>query len=315
MKIKNFLSFTESDLSNTEIDICIAASGYESRSRSFAEKIDKLKVKVAHKYVWAFTENSTEKMRLKNDEKFKKLGFKPTIISGSDSQKPNKIIKKMLSEIKTNNQVTLLIDISSMTRTWYGAIIEALAQVESPIPLRTIFAYVPAVWKPVNKEYPSNEILGPVSGYSSHELPNKPTALIIGLGQEEGRALGLREHLDPEALVCFYANPSIDKRYEELVFEENKDLLDNLNSDYIYAYNIFDTFGTYKTLESVCNGLIRDYSIVLASLGPKIFGIYCFLLATMQPTISVWRVSPATKQEPIDHKPVKQYISFIVDWK
>jgi hypothetical protein len=86
------------------------------------------------------------------------------------------------------------------------------------------------------------------------------------------------------------------------------------NQEQIYAYDLFDTFATYKILESVCQGLLRNYRVVLASLGPKLFGLYCFLLHTNLREVSVWRVSPGTRERPVDKKPKRQQIILEVDW-
>jgi hypothetical protein len=279
-----------------------------------AQELDK-KTRIIHKYAWGFKEYENEKIRLLNDKKLKELGYKFETFSGSDSVSPNSTLKRLVQDIKDKDSLSLLIDVSAMSRTWYGAIIQALAQIQNDCAIRSIFAYCPACWKEERSTFPPNEILAPLPGYSSHELPNKPTALVIGLGQEEGRALGLKEHLDPELCICFYTKPSIDDRYAESVFTINQDLLENMDQNCIYSYNIFDTFGTYRIMESVCNGLMKNYRVVMASLGPKIFGIYCLLLATTNPAISVWRVSPASKQKPVDQKPAKNNIFFTVDWK
>jgi hypothetical protein len=314
MKIRDLYSYSETELIDSTIDFCIVASGYESRSCSLAKFLSR-KENILQKMVWGFKEYHSEKSRLKNDEIFKSLSYHFTTFSGSDSVLPYSIVKTLLGEQDGKERLTFLIDVSAMSRTWYGAIIRALAEVKYDIPIRTIFAYTPAIWKNEKYEYPPIEVLAPLPGYSSHALPNKPTALIIGLGQEDGRALGLKEHLDPQKYVCFYTSPGIDQHYEDEVIAANSDLLEKLDLNCRYAYNIYDTFGSYKMLESVCNGLIRDYRIVLASMGPKIFGIYCFLLATAKPEISVWRVSSATSQKPIDQKPSKERILFRVDWE
>jgi len=315
MKNRKFSSITEDELKSIDIDICIVASGYESRSRALATSLEKNKIRILSKFAWGFKEYNQEKVRLKNDSDLKKLGYEITPFSGSDSETPYKIIRELLLSYSEEQKVTFLFDISSMSRTWYAAIIQALAHFEFSVRVRTIFAYIPAVWKQNSSSFPPNEILAPLPGYSSHALPNKPTALVIGLGSESQRSIGLKEHLDPQLLICFFTNPGIDQNYENSVLSANQDLLENMSENNIYAYNIYDTFGTYITLESVINGLTKDYRVVLASLGPKIFGIYCLLISIANPSISVWRVSPATRQEPIDEKPTKKGIFFAIDWE
>jgi hypothetical protein len=315
MNMKSISSFSQDELKDMDVDVCIIASGYESRARTLAQDLAKHKVNIANKYAWGFKEYSQEKIRLKNDLAVKELGYKQEIFPGNNSLLPNIRIKELLMDGNRKKQLIYIVDVSSMSRTWYGAIIQALSQLSYDGPIRTIFAYTPAVCRGEVSPFPPNEVLAPLPGYSSHALPNKPTALIIGLGQESGRALGLKEHLDPEAVLCFYTDPSTDCNYINKVLDANQDLLERLDQNYIYKYNVMDTFGTYKTLESICNGLMRDFRVVMASLGPKIFGIYCLLLATQKQNLSVWRVSPASSQKPVDQKPSQDRIYFAVDWQ
>jgi len=88
----------------------------------------------------------------------------------------------------------------------------------------------------------------------------------------------------------------------------------SIGAEHLFTYDLFDTFGTYAKLESICHGLSRNYCVVLASLGPKIFALYCFLLQLNIEDISVWRVSPATRQLPVDRKPSRASIFCVIEW-
>lgn len=315
MKIVQISKFDLDCLDGGYLDAVIVASGYESRARTVVEErhLDLVDTST-QRCAWGFTEYADDPVRVKNDTVLRQLGFKIHLIKGGDGKSPEKWISELLSR-RRDRPVRLLVDISSMTRTWYGGIVKALSVAKHPFPVSSIVAYTPSVWSESHLSTPPNEIVGPVPGYASNTLPNKPAALVIGLGKEEDRALGLKDYVDPCVTVCFYAAPGGDRRYVSAAKRANRDFLSLLPPDCIYTYDLFDTFGTYKTLESVCQGLSRDYRVVLASLGPKVLGLFCFLIHTNMPEVSVWRVSPATRQPPFDHKPSRRRVVLKIDWQ
>ncbi|MEW6444232.1 MAG: hypothetical protein AB1640_25080 [bacterium] len=314
MKTLKISRMTVDELRQNSFDAIVVASGYESRARAFAQGLKGVARRGGSiKCAWGFEEYIDNPVRRKNDCALTRMGYKISVISGSDGDPPEKWISNLLSE-NEDRPLSLAVDISSMTRTWYGGIVKALSRTRRRFPVRSVFAYIPALWSGRQVPAPPNEVVGPVSGYASHALPNKPTALVVGLGGDHGRALGLNDYLDPETTACFFSDPGADRRYTRDVLGANRDLIASIRNEYLYQYDLFDAFGTYKTLESVCQGLSREYRVVLASLGPKIFGLYCFLIHTNFPEVSVWRVSPATRLQPVDHKPAKQAILLDVSW-
>jgi hypothetical protein len=62
---------------------------------------------------------------------------------------------------------------------------------------------------------------------------------------------------------------------------------------------------------------LRDsYRVVLASLGPKLYGLLCFLLATRFNDISVWRVSAGVFGQPRDaHADIDKVVVVSTIWE
>jgi hypothetical protein len=201
-----------------------------------------------------------------------------------------------------------------MTRAWYGGIVRALMQIERSENIVTRFVYIPAEYSDPPPHYPPNEVLAPVPGFTSLALPDKPTALIIGLGYDPDRALGLNDHLDPKTTLLFHADPGSDPRYARKVVDVNKELIEIVRPDHLFSYPLNDSVATYKLLESASRGLLRDWRLVLCSLGPKPFGLVCFLLAAYYEEISIWRVSACARQRPVDRKPKGDPILLEVEW-
>lgn len=312
MKLTRIAPCDFADLKNTTADAIIVASGYESRARAVATDINSMKIAPRIRCAWGFMQHQDNKIRRQNDKTLEKLGYHISVISGNDGESTESWIHSLLTK-NVAEPLTFIVDISSMTRNWYGGIVKAVANSRRQGGLRILFAYTPAQWIDI-QEPPPNEVLGPVAGFASHSLPNLPTALIMGLGKDQDRAIGLSDILDSEITIGFIPSRG-DKKYDAVVFKANEDLLNSLSDEALYRYNIFDTFGTFKMLESVCQGLSRSCRVVLASLGPKLFGLYCFLIAANNDEVSVWRVSAATRQEPYDLKPDSQRIVFDTEWE
>ncbi len=300
---------TLENIKQTEYDLIVCASGYESRASHLASQ---LKSKNSRRIVFGFEEHSNTPTRKVNDARFSELEFEPRMLSEKDSLEAKREYLELLS-LLGDRESKILIDISSMTRAWYGGFVQALWTARDLKTITTTFAYVPAAYsRPPN--YPPNEVVKPVLGFRGLEPANKPTALVIGLGQDPDRALGIKEELDPALTVLFHANPGTDRRYDKAVASANKGLFELVPQEYQLPYPIQDTTFTFAILESLCRGLLRDFRVVLTSFGPKIFGLICFLMAARYEGISVWRVSAGSRNIVIDHRPGKSVISIEATW-
>ncbi len=313
MRIENIDQPSADKLITGEEDLVLVASGYESRSRFIAELTkDSINAK-PQKHAWAFVEHAETETRKANDRLLKSLDYRSTSLKESALNAASSLFIEDIGQLQSK-PLRVLIDISSMTRAWYGGIVRALIRLQHSNTIVTRFVYVPAEYSDPPPSYPPNEVLAPVAGFTSLSLPDKPTALIIGLGYDPDRALGLNDHLDPEMTLLFHADPGSDPRYAQKVVEVNKDLIEIVRPDRLFSYPLHDSVAIYKLLESASRGLLRDWRLVLCSLGPKPFGLMCFLLAAYYEQISIWRVSAGAREAPIDRKPKANPILLDVEW-
>jgi hypothetical protein len=88
--------------------------------------------------------------------------------------------------------------------------------------------------------------------------------------------------------------------YHPLVLKNNADIIGRTSKNWILDYSLEDPASTFAMLVSLIGGIRQSYRIVLASLGPKMFGLLCFLLASEFPDVSVWRVSSGIHGKPRD---------------
>ena len=298
-------------------DLVICASGYESRAVAVVKSLQLANDNITgqHRIVMAFSEHIDAHARKGNDECFRSLGFLEKLCSGSSAEAAATIISSCLGMLQNRRSARILVDITSMTRSWYGAAVKALAQCKGCETISVHFAYTPANFIEPAPDYPPNRIVGPIAGFTGNTLPDKPTALVVGLGYDRDRALGLMDYLDPQLTLLFTSNPATDDQFLERVREVNKELYSELPQNQLFDYPVNDLVATFKLLESVCNGLRHDWRVVLCSFGPKAFGLCCSLIACVYKDLSIWRVSADQHETPIDHKPLGDPLILETIWQ
>jgi len=299
MLINSIFNSNIASLKSLDIDLLVCANGYEKRAVTISRALKDLNCK---RIAISFTEHKEDGNRPKNEEIFDSLGFKKYPMSGNSIDEVESLITRCFDELN-KNKVNVVIDISSMTRNWYAAIIKAISKNTRIRQVVVYFAYVPSVFVPQKDPYPPNQIISPVKGYAGLMMADKPLALVIGLGDDEGRAFGLKDTLDPMKTYVFYPNLGYNKKYCSKVLSVNKGLIDKLPQENKFEYSVTDPISAFVYLESFCSQLLPEYRVVLASLGHKIFGLCCFLLSIKHPDISVWRVSAGTRSNVVNYHP------------
>lgn len=290
MRIERVAQLPPRQLNSLEYDLVVVASGFEERAVRVAQL---LKADTRRRVAIGFQSDSDLNQRKRNDELLARLRFDSRSLGGGDWQGARALFEELLRD-QTTPMTTILIDISSMTRAWYGTFVSALRDLDSPERLRTIFTYVPAAFRRREAPYPANRVIAPLPGFSGLGLPVLPTALIIGLGDHHQRALALRREVDPGLTATYLAAPCGDKRFLAAVLRANPDLLASVSPRWQYKYPLFDFPTALRRLDDVASHLSKNWRVILAALGPKVFSLACFLVASHRQEISVWRASAGT---------------------
>jgi len=287
-----------------QYDILICACGYEARSTHFARTHIGT---VEHKIAFAFGDRK-ELSRSKNEEMFTQLGYKiEDIVNGDYSY----ISQYLLGLCKLINKTNLVIavDYSCMTKTMYASIINFFRYSDTLICNANIdFVYSIAKYYS-HYEAEANVVVGPIPGFTSVMPPNAPTALIIGLGCEKGRASSLMEYIDPAITYLCYSDPVKEPRYLEDIFKANSEILAQTSPDKIFTYPISDFVTASLTLSSLIVPLKGSHRTILAPLGPKPFSLACLIQAVVNPEIDVWRISGGVSSTPIDVEAAGEFVT------
>jgi hypothetical protein len=269
------------------IDLFIAASGYEHRASYLPQNLEKIETR--EKIVLPFKSHSIDNVRLKNDKIFKELGFRFETPIDYEWYNIHVIFDKYFASISDKKEINVVIDYSSMMRLWYATIIKYFfSNCNFKGKVNLFFCYSKAKYvAPNDKEIDYTVNFDPLPGFNKLSIPNKPTVLIIGLGYEKSRAIGLVEYFDAQEVFLFYSDNS---DYHEKIKEANKKLLDIYNQN-IFIYPLDDLLTTKTILTNLCTSLLNDYRIVIAPCGPKPFTLLSFILALENSNIDTWRIS------------------------
>jgi len=286
------------DLKGKSFDGILVASGYERRATNIAARISSGK---SGKLLALGFKDRRVLSRPQNDGKFKDLGYKIIPASGGDGMEISGLLNEIVSA-SSSAKPSILIDYSCMTRTWYAKILDLFRKSTFDCDdIDLYFAYSCSSFTPPPAAMP-NEFMGPIPGFETLSLPDKELALVIGLGYEEERALGLSEYVDAAETFAFYSEPALVQAFSKTVKRNNRKLITNIGHAKLFAYPLADMERTSHLLASLCGGLMRNRRIILAPLGPKPFSLVCLIYAVANPDIEVWRVTSGQRAEPIDRK-------------
>lgn len=280
---------------NERAEAFVAGCGYEQRSVAISKLITGPKQRVA----MCFEEWPESLARRRNEEEFRSHGFSLATLAGNDSRGAQGISEESVRSAAGVCKAAAF-DISSMTRAWHGGIVRQLRMMSLDGTFESFFVYAPAIYKAPPARIPPNEIIAPVDGFGSLVAPDLPIAAVIGMGYERERALGLQQFLDPQRTLLMIPKGNETDPYYAALVHNNRSLLDRTDSNCKFEYDLTDPSSAFSTLASVVGGLRESYRVVLTSLGPKIFGMLCFLVASQFPDVSVWRVSAGSHGRPRD---------------
>lgn len=205
---------------------------------------------------------------------------------------------------------TLLVDYSCMTKSWYYSIILFLSKKSlSKKTIRVLFSYTPSKYSEPLIPKPNSDI-APLPG--KYVIPtDKPKALIVCLGYEQNKAEGIIEHLDPKLCHIFYTKPTLDPLFLEKIEENNSNIIEERGRQ-ISTYPFNDLITLERSLNSIYHTLKKDYSIIIAPLGPKPFALVSMIMAAKYPEIDIWRVGSGNDINVYDREPLDNN-SFIIN--
>ena len=308
MKLLKTAQLTPADLGSSTIEDFVASSGFESRAPFAAGRlVERLQCK--NRDVFGFADRKVLS-RGRNDEHFRTLGFSLHDDQPSDDGTAiGEFFKHRIQRIN-GSELSIIVDYSCMPKTWYAEIIRVLfAAQQLNQTVHLYFVYSPAKFSPPLGPA-VNRFAGAISGFCNLNAPSLPTALIVGLGYESVRALGLRDFLDPKVTFAFYTDPALQPEYVERVIRNNKGLLATLGAECIFPYPFADLGYTNALLTNLAEGLLSRFRVVVAPLGPKPFCLLSLILGGQTQSIDVWRVSAGSHGDAEEREPAGEILIY-----
>ena len=280
-----------------EFDFVICSSGFESRATYAYQKLKETNVKSLNKYCFSFQERK-ELSKLNNDKYFNEQRFQFIDIKSNDILYFTEIFHKLF-ENYNKNSITIFLDYSCMTSILYGAIMKYFKECNTKINVDIYFSYTHAKF---TKAVKSNPLYfnHPIPLFDPIQTTDKRVALLIGLGYEEDKALGLYEYFqnDSEDMYLFITN---NNQFYGEVIKSNTHILSITNEQNVINYDLENIPPLINTLDSLVNYLINtNYRVVIAPIGPKVFNLIALIINLYHSDVTTYRLSDGNKGIPIE---------------
>lgn len=289
-------------------DLAILGLGYEDRASS---TFDDLKGAFSHALAIGY-EHHTDKFNYQSLKiKYENSGV--DIIEGDDDKVVIHCLNWVGRHIKSNKPVRMIVDITVLSRSRLSAIlyrvIDLLPKGSKITVTYQLSDFVPAPEglspiKKVGEVIP--ELVGDVGDLTL------PTTVIVGLGYEKGKALGLVNLIDAEYYYLCIPK-GLDHRFDESVESNNSSLIESTPIKHKIYYNVDLPYNTYLDLRDLLLSVSSFSNPMLVPLGPKILAAICLVLAKEVGDIPVWRVSSEHSETPVNRKPCGKTIDFVVE--
>ncbi|ACJ27810.1 Conserved hypothetical protein [Shewanella piezotolerans WP3] len=285
------------------IDLAIVGLGYETRATTRCRSMVNSNI-IAIGY-----DQHTSALRYQDNlEYYNSIGA--TVIEGDNCNVYRELFK-LIDVQWTGRPVNCLIDITVLSRTRLAEIILYLiSNLEEGSHIKVSYSLAEYT-EPSNSISPMRKV-GPIIDSLSGALGdiNLPSSIVIGLGYEIGKAIGISNYLDTENQFIFIPNGK-DSNFETSVRTNNELLINITPENHTFTYDICNPYKTYLDLRETMLAIMDISRPVLVPLGPKIFSALSVVLSEeMNRTLPVWRVSSEYLEEPVDRKPTGFYIEF-----
>lgn len=189
------------------------------------------------------------------------------------------------------HEFSVVIDVSCLQRVHMGRLFASVKAAAQILPIRLSIGYCLARYaNPPNQRFRLIRRVAPIhqvfAGWGAP--PSLPVDVIVGLGYENGKALGAVEYLEPRRRWVFVPN-SPEERFLEQVKKHNSQLIEHA-ADTVIDYDVMRPVDTYYKLLSLVVGLASESRPILLPFGPKLFVAISLLVAMCVEKAAVWHV-------------------------
>jgi hypothetical protein len=313
MKVNFSKQIDTEELSASKIDLLLVASGFEARSVFLSSNL--ALERIPNKVAFGFKDRRIFS-RDSNDIFFKKNDFAFfDNIDGDNGETIACWLKEFLEySAQRTNEITIVIDYSSMTRTWYASLLKALFLFSNrALKIRCIWSYSPSIYTPPPR-LSVNTHVGVMPGFCNLEGLDKPIALVVGLGYDRVRGTGLVEYIEPQRTVLFYTDPAFDDQFVRDVKNNNSALFRMVDDCDMVPHPFSDLDYTIGKIIDSVGDLSQSYRVIVAPLGVKPFALLAMIALLQLKNADLWRVTGATRSVPLDRNAIGNLLLYRCDF-
>lgn len=295
MRLASINDITFELIKNSSYDLAIFSSGYESRCRFISEQLEIANIK--RQLVFGFNYAKNEKNRNDSDNHFNiKWSETPRILSTENDLEIYSVLND-ITKYSTKIPKRILIDYSSMSRTWYAAIINWLRfqKITEDITVDFVYSAGP---------YYSTELLPiavknilPLPGCDGASGTTANSIAIFGLGFEGLAPLCVLDKLQPDEIFTYLASPAFYDEHPKTARKKNEELI-NMAKETL-ELPLFSVEITFLKLAEVISPYLNEEDIIFIPMGPKPHILAAILLAIHFKQVACLHVNGSVL-EPLD---------------
>lgn len=277
MELSSIEHIDSGNLSDIEVDVFITSLSHEERTCHIARTSESLSCR---RVVLEKKHPHREFSYNQNMDYFRERKYEFHLVSG---KAPN--LEQLFEPEEGKEELSLLIDCTSMPQQWYYAILNWFAENEDLLKVRMRITYTMAGFV---DEGQSLKVRG-VKDFIRVGAPKKKQfqALILGLGQESKVSEDILKRIKPDLLYLFYTDPAVEKRFVEQLFVNNHAVIERTPIRNLIPYPVHNAQNIYQILSNTILPLRDDYNITVIPRGPKIFSMVSMLVQLGYPEINL----------------------------
>lgn len=314
MKLNKLTQIHEDCDPTKDVDLVIACCGYEKRCSSLMQfyglSLNNVKTKKALLF-----KNPPSSQSDINRKTFEDFGFQMfEVIPDEDYSSRILLIDKLFDDIKELEDVRILVDFTSMNREWYSAVLIYLERylICQCKRIECRFYYRIPIFKSTKDDKYAFSNIHPLRGFSQFTIPDKPLALIIGLGSEERALNGIWQYadVDPNYVHYFYTK-------NEHIFNNNSnyaELLNKIDESQKHEYSLDRLVPLFNSLCDLYSLLSEENRVTIISCGPKPFTLISLVFAKLY-NVDVWKLETNVSDHIVDKEASTESILFSFEYR
>lgn len=259
------VQFDISTFSNVDLFVC--AVSYEKRSYFLLDQVIHLLDK---KSLLIFATDNYTRFEVAQEklESLEKQGCNADFVKYQEYEAVIARIKSaVLTKQKEKQSVKIIVDYSSMPRSWYSRLPNALEEILRPDDI-VYFWYCEGNYKTGYSDYPTagtDKAFEYFSGKASL-LPKKRTH-IFALSYDTSRTQGIIEKCEPEYVIVCEAHDPTRSDIHQNVIDANKNIM--AQAAMVVSLDISDFSFMVTKLRELVNELIESSDVIFVPDGPK----------------------------------------------